>query len=81
MNYWDYMLKEKTQRFAALSIWIIIIFTVSTIGNVLWWLFGSFTICLLENQLLYFLAAEAQVIGTLFGLTLTAFIFLLINLL
>lgn len=69
------MLKEKIQNYATLGKWVVFIFVVSTIVNVLWFIFGGAVICLSENQLLYFLSAEAQVIGALFGLTLTAFIF------
>lgn len=69
------MLKEKIRRFATLSKCVVIIFLVTTIVNILCLIIDDSAICLSENQLLYFLSAEAQVIGTLFGLTLTAFIF------
>lgn len=68
-------MKEKLRQFATLGKCIVISLIFLTIANILWPRFLDPIIYLSENQLLYFFSTEAQVIGSLFGLTLTAFIF------
>ena len=73
--------RKRTNKFQNLfSKAVLISFAVITLANIILFANGITIFLLNENQLLYLFSSMAQVIGGIFGLTLTAYVSSLINL-
>lgn len=74
------MKKAECQSLGRFTKTIIICLLGVTVLNIIWALGGKPLFILNENQLLYLFSSMAQIIGGVFGLTLTAYVFLWISL-